>query len=187
MLRHNMRIFQEAVDEVSCYMFSNGFTLSPQKTVFIPFHTNSSLCNDLYVTIKEQNIHPSSVVKYLGVFFGRRGYSNLQVSNNIQNASRALHFIKVLTTQPWANTPKIMVDLVRSLVRSRLTYGLEAMHNISLTNCNHLTEVECRGLLSAVPQSLVYREVGVLPLRDYIQLSCAKYVFRSQTVCREPS
>ena len=33
-----------------------------------------------------------------------------------------------------------------------------------------------------MPQSLVYREAGELPLRDYVQLSCAKYVFRSQTV-----
>ena len=112
--------------------------------------------------------------------FGRRGFSYLQVNKNIRSASRALNIIKMLTTQPWANTPKVLVDLVRSLVRSRLTYGLEAMHNISSINFERLAGVECRGLRlalglpPAVPQSLVYREAGVLPLRDYVQLCCAK-------------
>ena len=76
--------------------------------------------------------------------FGRRGFSNLQVSKNIQSASRAaLNMIKMLTTQPWANTPKVLVDLVRGLVRSRLTYGLEAMHNISKTSFERLCLFHC--------------------------------------------
>ena len=49
------------------------------------------------------------------------------------NASRALNVIKVLSAQPWANTPKILVNVVRALVRSRLSYGLEAMPHLSKT------------------------------------------------------
>ena len=37
-------------------------------------------------------------------------------SHNARNASRALNVIKVLSAQPWANTPKILVNVVRALV-----------------------------------------------------------------------
>ena len=43
-----------------------------------------------------------------------------------------LSVIKVLTAQPWANTPKILVNVVRALVRLRLSYG-QAMPHLSET------------------------------------------------------
>ena len=76
---------------------------------------------------------------------------------------RALNVIKVLSAQPWANTPKILVNVVRALVRSRLSYGLEVMPHLSKTGLACLTATEVRGLRLAlglpqsVPQCLVYR------------------------------
>ena len=49
---------------------------------------------------------------------------------------------KVLVTQPWANTPKVLVNLVRSLVRLRLFYGLEAMPHLTETGLARLTNIE---------------------------------------------
>ena len=127
-------------------------------------------------------------MKYLGVVFQRMGRTNRHVDYNARNASRALNVIKVLRTQPWANPPKVLVSLVKSLVRSRLVYGLEAMPSITETGLKRLTAIEVRalrlalGLPQSVPHSLVYRDAGLLPLRDQIQLMTAKYVFRSQTV-----
>ena len=106
----------------------------------------------------------SKKVKYLGVSFSRQGRTNLQVDNNARNASRALIVIKALSAQPWANSPKILVSLVRSLVRSRLIYGLEAMPHITDSGLARLTRIEVHGLRIALglprsaPHSLVYRE-----------------------------
>ena len=58
--------------------------------------------------------------------------------------------IKVLSAQPWANTPKILVNVVRALVRSRLSYGLEAMPHLSKTGIARLTAIEVRGLRLAL-------------------------------------
>ena len=135
-----------------------------------------------------QSIFASKEVKYLGVHFTRWGRTNQQVAHKARNASRALHVIKVVSAQPWANTPKIPVNVVRALVRSRLSYGLEAMPHLSKTGLARLTAIEGRGLRLAlglpqsVPQCLVYREAGLLPFRRHIQLVCSKYVFRCQTV-----
>ena len=81
-------------------------------------------------------------MKYLGVVFQRMGRTNRHVDYNARNASRALNVIKVLRTQPWANPPKVLVSLVRSLVRSRLVYGLEAMPSITETGLKRLTAIE---------------------------------------------
>ena len=135
-----------------------------------------------------QSIFASKEVKYLGVHFTRWGRTNQQVAHNARNASRALNVIKVVSAQPWANTPKMPVNVVRALVRSRLSYGLEAMPHLSKTGLARLTAIEVRGLRLAlglpqsVPQCLVYREAGLLPFRRHIQLVCSKYVFRCQTV-----
>ena len=64
-----------------------------------------------------QSIFTSKEVKYLGVHFTRWGRTNQQVAHNARNASRALNVIKVVSAQPWANTPMIPVNVVRALVR----------------------------------------------------------------------
>ena len=184
----SMKTFQEAVDGVIRFMQVNGFTLSTQKTVFLPFHICSRRIQDISIKVNNEHVFPTDQVKYLGVVFQRMGRTNRHVDHNARNASRALNVIKVLSTQPWANPPKVLVSLVRSLVRSRLVYGLEAMPSITETGLKRLTAIEVRalrlalGLPQSAPHSLVYRDAGLLPLRDQIQLMTAKYVFRSQTV-----
>ena len=95
--------------------------------MFVPFHTNTSQNTEVHIRVNGAEhlcIERSQV--YLGVHFTRWGRTNQQVAHNARNASRALNVIKVLSAQPWANTPKILVNVVRALVRSRLSYGLEA-------------------------------------------------------------
>ena len=187
-VKQSMKLFQEAVDGVVHFMQVNGFALSSQKTVFVPFHTNTSQNTEVHIRVNGQSIFASKEVKYLGVHFTRWGRTSQQFAHNARNASRALNVIKVLSAQPWANTPSILVNVVRALVRSRLSYGLEAMPHLSKTGLARLTATEVRGLRLAlglpqsVPQCLVYREAGLLPFRRHIQLVCSKYVFRCQTV-----
>ena len=187
-VKQSMKLFQEAVDGVVHFMQVNGVALSSQKTVFVPFHTNTSQNTEVHIRVNGQSIFASKEVKYLGVYFTRWGRTNQQVAHNARNTFRALNVIKVLSAQPWANAPKILVNVVRALVRSRLSYGLEAMPHLSKTGLARLTAIEVRGLRLAlglpqsVPQCLVYREAGLLPFRRHIQLVCSKYVFRCQTV-----
>ena len=146
------------------------------------------LNRNLHVRISDDCIFASKNVKCLGVSFSRQGRTNLQVDNNARNATRSLNLIKALSAQLWANSPKILVSLVRRLVRSRLTFGLEAMPHITDTGLARLTRIEVRGMQIALglppsaPHSLLYREAGVLPLGQHIQLSAANYKFRCQTV-----
>ena len=96
-----------------------------------PFHTNTSQNTEVHIRVNGQSIFASKEVKYLSVHFTRWGRTNQQVAHNVRNASWALNVIKVLSAQPWANTPKILVTVMRALVRSRLSYGLEAMPHLA--------------------------------------------------------
>ena len=124
----SMKTFQEAVDGVIRFRQVNSFTLSTQKTpVFLPFHICSRRIQDISVKVNDEHVFPADQVKYLGVVFS--AYGGVPTATWITTPatpSRALNVIKVLSTQPWENPPKVLVSLVRSLVRSRLVYGLEA-------------------------------------------------------------
>ena len=81
-----------------------------------------------------------------------------------------------------------MITLVKSLVRSRLYYGLEACYDMPASLITSgIERAECRpiklalGLPRATPRYLAYRPTGMLPAKLYLQFICSKYQFRSQT------
>ena len=57
-----MNLFQAVVDGVVWFMRENGFTLSSPKTIFIPFHTNNLLNQQLHVKINEECILASNQI-----------------------------------------------------------------------------------------------------------------------------
>ena len=75
-VKHSIKLFQEAVDGVVHFMQVNGFALSSQKTVFVPFHTNTSQNTEVHIRVNGQSIFASKEVKYLGVHFTRWGSKN---------------------------------------------------------------------------------------------------------------
>ena len=50
-VKQSMKLFQEAVDGVVHFMQVNGFALSSQKTVFVPFHTNTSQNTEVHIRV----------------------------------------------------------------------------------------------------------------------------------------
>jgi len=183
----SLKQFQKAVSNLCEYMRTNGFTLSPLKTQFMVFKQNCWV-NDFSIIVNGKNIPAVREARYLGVRYQWTGLSSAHVKHNIASAQRAVNLIKSLYHNDWANDPKIMVTLVKSLVRSRLTWGLEGCHSLSRDLWRRLTVMECRalkialGLRSCTPNNLVYRDAGMLPIENEVKLQHAKYTFRAMTV-----
>ena len=187
-VKHSMKLFQEAVDGVVHFIQVNGFALSSQKTVFVPFHTNTSQNTEVHnqgeraehLCIERSQV-PGCTLHSLGAY---EPAGRAQRAERLPSPQRDQGGI----CSALGEHPKMPVNVVRALVRSRLSYGLEAMPHLSKTGLARLTAIEVRGLRLAlglpqsVPQCLVYREAGLLPFRRHIQLVCSKYVFRCQTV-----
>ena len=83
----SMKTFQEAVDGVIRFMQVNGFTLSTQKTVFLPFHISSRGIQDISVKVNDEHVFRAKEVKYLGVVFQRMRRTNRHVDHSARNAS----------------------------------------------------------------------------------------------------
>ena len=179
-LRQIQKQFQEIINTVNQYMFQNGFSLSVEKTVFVIFGPWHPVSPEFSIIINGQRLYAAKQVKYLGVTFQWSGSVSKHVHSNIQSALR-------LSRMPWANQPKTMITLVKSLVRSRLYYGLEACYDMPPSLITAIEQAECRaiklalGLPRATPRYLAYREAGMLPAKLYLQFICSKYQFRSQT------
>ena len=186
-LRQIQKQFQEIINTVNQYMFQNGFSLSVEKTVFVIFGPWHPVSPEFSIIINGQRLYAAKQVKYLGVTFQWSGSVSKHVHSNIQSALRATNLVKLLSRMPWANQPKTMITLVKSLVRSRLYYGLEACYDMPPSLITAIERAECRaiklalGLPRATPRYLAYREAGMLPAKLYLQFICAKYQFRSQT------
>ena len=79
---------------------------------------------------------------------------------------------------PMANQPKTMITLVKSLVLSRLYYGVEACYDMPASLITATEQAECRaiklalGLPRATPRYLANREAGMLPAKLYLQFIC---------------
>ena len=87
-----------------------------------------------------------------------------------------------------ASDVKNLCHVVRALVRSRLLYGHEAYFAASKNVLDKLQIVECKflrfvlGTKNSVPQEVVYREVGWLPLHYEMKLHLTQYIYRSGAV-----
>ena len=168
-------------------MFQNGFSLSVEKKVFVIFGPWHPVSPEFSIIINGQRLYVVKQVKYLGVTFQWSGRVSKHVYSNIQSALRATNLVKLLSRMPWANQPKTVITLVKSLVRSRLYYGLEACYDMPPSLITAIEQAECRaiklalGLPRATPRYLAYREAGMLPAKLYLQFICSKYQFRSQT------
>ena len=180
--------FQEDVDRVVEYLLDNGFSLSAAKTQFVIFTRAKVYPTQLFINVDNVPISLSPQAEYLGCLFSRKGSCLLHVTKNVTKASKAINLIKMLSYSPWAKPSKVMVGLVVSLVRSRLTYGMEAFYDLPPSHLKRLEVAECQALKRALgvprgtPNVLVYRDAGLLPLKNHIQLMCAKYAHRAGVV-----
>ena len=81
-----------------------------------------------------------------------------------------------------------MVQIVRSLIRSRLSYGQEAFFSAAPTLLRKLESRETSflklaiGLAKHADPTLLYREVGLMPLGAERELRTAQYVMRATSV-----
>jgi ribonuclease HI len=183
-----MKEFQSNIDLISNYMHKNGFQLAPEKTIFIIF-TNQRLDKSKFeIQVNNFAINPSKTVKFLGITFDEKLTWTAHIQNAIQKTYRLWNLIITVKHIPGLNHPRNMIQLVNSLVRSRLTYGQEIYFSACRSLLSRLQARETHFLKLAlnIPINadplLVYREAGLLPLDRERQLRTAQGIVRQLSV-----
>jgi ribonuclease HI/retron-type reverse transcriptase len=186
--KRTMNEFQNNVNHITRYMQENGFQLAPNKTVFIIF-TNQRLDKTKYnISINDHIIYPSKTVKFLGVTFDEKLTWTEHIRNAISKTYRAWNLLTTAKHVEGLSHPRNMIQLVNSLVRSRLCYGQENYFTACPSILAQLQARETHFLKLAmnIPINadplLTYREAGILPLDRERELRTAQGIVRQLSV-----
>jgi len=179
--------YQTKINNLCQYMYTNGFQLASNKTVFVVV-SRRQLYRNCSIKIGCDIIKPSPEAKFLGVIIDTQLNWTKHIEHLINKANKDLYIIRYLASQPWARGRKCVTEVVRALIRSRLLYGCEAYFAARLALMTKLAIIECRalkialGLSQRASKSRVYSECGWLPLADEIRLRSAQYAVRAHAV-----
>ena len=186
-----MNSFQRNVDLVSHYMTNNGFTLSPEKTVFMIFTNSCRVNKELFIKINNMPIYPSEEVKYLGVILDKGFTFEKHINNLISKTRKSLNLVKLLKKEKGVNNPANMKLVITSLIRSRLRYGEEIFFSANPSLIQKLQQCETSIIKKVfdIPNHanpiLVYREIGLIPLTLNRHIQTTKTIFRLGTASND--
>lgn len=185
--KKTQKLIQNALDAVHSYMFSNGFSLAPEKTQLVHFTRDPSFYLPP-LTLNGTPLAPQKQAKFLGVLFSHDLSWSAHIHHLLAKASRALNLLKVAVREPWGNNPQTLLHLSIALVRSRLSHGQECFHAAPQTLLDKLTSLDTRGIKIALglpvhcSHSAAYSEASILPLDNTRQLAVSKLLVRSYSV-----
>jgi ribonuclease HI len=176
---------QKNVDEVIKYMKENGFQLAAEKTVFVVFTNNRLEIENYSIDVEGHKISPSKSVKYLGVIFDCKLTWKEHIEYLLSKTNSVWNLIKLIKHEPGLGHPKTLTNLVRALVRSRLSYGQEAFYSAAPSLLKRLESRESHflkialGIAKHADPLLMYRELGLSPLNRERELRTAQYVIKA--------
>jgi ribonuclease HI len=182
--------YQNVVDKLTRYLYINGFELSPEKCSFVIFGRQriGKARSYFKVNINGVPISCSDHVKFLGVVFHQRLEWTLHVNHVLRKAKKKLPVLTILKREKWAGPGRTLINVAIALVRSILLYGAECYNELRPYLLKRLTTVDVSALRTALDlprhssHEKTYFEAGVLPLKNNILLSSAKYVCRGKSI-----
>ena len=165
------RILQKAIDHVVKWTTENGFTVSPTKTVGMHFcKRNQIFCADPVLTLKGQNINFVTEHKFLGLIWDSRLTFRAHINYLKEKCRKAMNIIKITSHSSWGSDTKTLLTLFRSLIRSKLDYGLAVYGNVSKESLEPLNVLHrqglrlCLGAFKSSPKESLYVESNEPPL-----------------------
>jgi len=143
------RQLQLCINKVQGWADKNGFRFSPTKTVCVHFCIQRKLHDDPTLTLNGSNIPVVEEAKFLGLIFDRKLNFKQHIAATRKKCLSPLNLLKVLSHFDWGADRKILLQLFRSLIRSKIDYGsavygaarhsylkkLESVHNAGLRLC----------------------------------------------------
>lgn len=114
---------QECLNKIEKWANENGFRFSKSKTQCVHFCQLRGLHPDPSLSIYGSQIPVTDEAKFLGVIFDKKLTFIQHIKALKAKCLKALDIIKVLANTNWGSDSNILLDLYRSLIRSKLDYG----------------------------------------------------------------
>lgn len=117
------RQLQTSLDKLKLWCDQSGFNFSKTKTVCVHFCQKRGLHLDPSLALNGMHIPVVDKAKILGVYFDRKLSFISHFRYLRAKCQKSLNLLKVIAKQDWGGDRTVLLQLYRSLVRSKLDYG----------------------------------------------------------------
>lgn len=148
----------------------NGFKFSPQKTQAVHFCNKTSCVRDPELTLYGKRIEVKNEARFLGVIFDKKLSFLPHIKDLKLRCQKALNAFKIFCSPEWGGDTDILLQLYRSLIRSKLDYACQVYGSARKSYIKSLNPIQNQGLRLALgayrtsPVESLEAEANELPL-----------------------
>ena len=117
------RQLQQNLNNIQEWATRNGFKFSKSKSVCMHFCQLRKAHDDPVLTLDGQPIPVVEETKFLGVIFDKKLTFIPHIKKLKAKCQKALNLLRVVAHTDWGADRKILLNLYRTIVRSKLDYG----------------------------------------------------------------
>ena len=117
------RQLQQYLNNIQEWATRNGFKFSKSKTVCMHFCQLRKAHDDPVLILDGQPIPVVEETKFLGVIFDKKLTFIPNIKKLKAKCQKALNLLRVVAHTDWGADRKILLNLYRTIVRSKLDYG----------------------------------------------------------------
>ena len=117
------RQLQLNLNKIQKWSTENGFKFSKSKTVCMHFCHLRKAHNDPILTLDGTSIPVVEENKFLGVIFDRKLSFIPHIKQLKAKCQKALNLLRVVAHTDWGADRKVLLNLYRTIIRSKLDYG----------------------------------------------------------------
>ncbi|XP_045025199.1 uncharacterized protein LOC123469925 [Daphnia magna] len=173
---------QPALDKIYRWGSKWNFKFAPAKSATVVFTRAYKPGADPLLFLNGHRIMTRSSHKFLGVWFDQKLLWKEHIAHVYQACCKMKNPFKIITTARIGPTTHTLMILFKSLVRSKIDYGLIAYGNASKSNLTQL-DVISRAIIRIVlgsrlstPTEILYAESGTEPIGTRRRWLATKYI-----------
>lgn len=160
------RQVQLGLNKIAKWADDNGFRLNPQKSTCVLFSRKRGLHPDPGIYLQGQRLSVKTEHKFLGVILDAKLTFVSYIKYLRNKCMTTINILKVLSRTTWGSDRKCLLNLYKSLVRTRMDYGAIVYQSATpstlkmLDPVHHLGIRLCTGAFRTSPVESLYVEAN---------------------------
>ena len=184
-LQLNLKKLEKWADE-------NGFKFSTSKTQAVHFCRKTSCIRNPELTLYGKRIEVKNEARFLGVIFDKKLSFLPHLKDLKLRCQKALNALKIFCCPEWGGDADILLQLYRSLIRSKLDYACQIYGSARKSYLKMLNPIQNQGLRLALgayrtsPETSLHAEANELPLELRRKKLSLQYAIKISSTPKNP-
>ena len=194
---HNMslieRKLQLCLNKLELWSNENGFKFSTAKTMCVHFCRKQKLHMDPELFLYGTQIPVVSQVKFLGLIFDNKLNFKPHICQLKEKCKKAMNLLRVVSHFDWGADRKIMLQLYKSLIMSKLDYGSFIYGSAPKSYITMLDPIQneglrlCLGAFKSSPKESLEVEANIPPLKLRREQLALQYILKLKSNPSNPA